>query len=67
MIVSAPPAGEIAKRLMNGNSRAVQPPASSPKRDATMPGCRQLAVTLVPARRLASSRVKRMLASFERL
>ena len=38
------------------------PPASSPKREATKPGCRQLAVTPVPASRRASSRVNRMLA-----
>jgi hypothetical protein len=46
--------------------KLVGPPAESPKRDATKPGWRQFALTPVPARRRASSRVKRILASFER-
>ena len=37
------------------------------ERVATKPGCRQLAVTPVPSRRRASSRVNKMLQSLERL
>jgi coenzyme F420-reducing hydrogenase beta subunit len=66
MIVSAPFSGEIAKSLASPTKREITPPLWSPKRVATKPGCRQLAVTPVPCRRRASSRVKRMLQSLER-
>src|SRR5580693_6861763 len=51
MIVSAPFSGEIAKSLASPTKREITPPLWSPKRVATKPGCRQLAVTAVPRRR----------------
>src|SRR3984893_12454550 len=57
MIVSAPFSGGIAKSLASPTKREITPPLWSPKRVATKPGCRQLAVTPVPCRRRARSRV----------
>ena len=67
MIVSAPVAGDIAKSLASLVTNARRPPLSLPKRVATKPGWRQFAVTSVPRNRRASSRVNKMLQSFERL
>src|SRR5216684_1343374 len=58
--------GEIAKSLATPRPRRKKPRLLLPKRLATKPGCRQLAVTPVAARRRASSRVNRILASLER-
>src|SRR5437660_9984417 len=54
------------EELGEPNEARDHPAAWSPKRVAAKPGCRQLAVTPVPCRRRASSRVKRMLQSLER-
>src|SRR5674476_1294060 len=54
------------KNLASQTKREIKPPLWSPKRVATKPGCRQFAVTPVPCRRRASSRVNRMLHSFDR-
>ena len=47
-------------------SSFAKPPFCWPRRVATPPGCMQLTVTPVPSRRRPSSRVKRMLAAFDR-
>jgi hypothetical protein len=65
-MVSAPFSGEIAKILATRTACERNPPLPSPKRVATKPGCKQLAVTPCPAQRRASSRVKRILQSFDR-
>ena len=39
---------------------------SRPRAVRTKPGCRQLAVTPVPARRLASSAVNKIFSSFDK-
>jgi NAD-dependent DNA ligase len=53
----------ILRRAFHGrrDRRDIKAPFWSPKRVATNPGCRQFAVTPVPCRRRASSRVNRML------
>ena len=58
MIVSAPFSGGIAKSLASPTKREITPPLSSPKRVATKPGCKQLAVTPVLWSRRASSTEK---------
>jgi len=63
--VRAPFSGEMAISLARSINGASSPPAWLPKRLATNPGCRQLAVTPEPAHRRASSRVNRTLHSFE--
>ena len=67
-IVSAPFSGEIAPSFREAHQPLADRAAGgqSPNRVATNPGCRELAVTPVPAKRLASARVNRMLQSFDR-
>jgi hypothetical protein len=59
--------GGYREELSEPSEARDQTPLSSAKRVATKPGCRQFAVTLVPCRLRASSRVNKMLQSFERL
>src|SRR5664280_1755037 len=66
--VRAPCSGVRMNGLITFTPKA-RNPVASPSRAypvATVPGCRQLAVTPVPTSLRASSSVKRMLASFDR-
>jgi hypothetical protein len=58
-MVFAPRSGLLAKTIERCTMAAKMPPSLWPKRVATKPGCRQFAVTPVPARRCASSRVNK--------
>jgi len=66
MMVLAPSSGVSANFLAVLTTNDPKPPLASPKRVATNPGCRQFAVTPLPSRRRASSRVNRMFISLER-
>src|SRR5215831_17093057 len=62
-MVLAPRSGLAAKSIERRTMAPKIAPSLWPRPVATKPGCRQFAVTPVPVRRRASSRVNRMLAS----